>query len=322
MTKNPSHEQRRARGDILGAVLGHLVMTDLDVTSVSLGGPWLTHGLPEWSMIYVVRQGACWLATDGEQELIPLRTGDTVVLPHGKYHMLRDSNTTGRSSAREVSLFPQTADDVELTPVASLAQTPTRLLVARFHNPIGKASPLFAALPIRMLLTGLGGKLSDGLDEIAALLEREAAAQHLGRSKILENLVQVLFIQAMRSHLLHDSQKVASTGSALADPIIGKALGLIHGQPEASWTVASLAEAVGVSRSAFAARFADKAGMAPAQYLWQERMQRAAELLRNEALGIKEIATRVGYDSESAFSNAFKRWSGAAPGSFRRERRA
>jgi AraC-like DNA-binding protein len=103
----------------------------------------------------------------------------------------------------------------------------------------------------------------------------------------------------------------------LRDPQVGAALGLIHREPEREWTVAGLAAEVGMSRSPFAAKFAELVGEPPLAYLTAWRMQVAAGLLR-DGLPVAEVAARVGYESEAAFSRAFKRWRGESPSAYRR----
>jgi AraC-like DNA-binding protein len=105
---------------------------------------------------------------------------------------------------------------------------------------------------------------------------------------------------------------------ALVDPQIGRALSLIHERPEDDWTIESLASKVGMSRSAFAARFAQLVEEPPLTYLTRWRMQKASRLLETSHAGVAEVAKRVGYDAEAAFCKAFRRWIGVAPGAYRR----
>ena len=99
---------------------------------------------------------------------------------------------------------------------------------------------------------------------------------------------------------------------------MGGALRIIHERPDERWTVATLAAKVGMSRSAFAARFTRVVGESPLQYLTRWRLQKAAGLLRDGSSGLAEIAARVGYESDAAFNKAFKRWMGTTPGAYRR----
>jgi transcriptional regulator GlxA family with amidase domain len=105
---------------------------------------------------------------------------------------------------------------------------------------------------------------------------------------------------------------------ALADPCIGRAIRLMHAQPEAAWTVGSLARHVAMARSTFSARFVELMGRPPLEYLTDWRMQKACCLLRTARAELKEVAARVGYESAAAFSKAFTRWAGMAPGAYRR----
>ena len=103
----------------------------------------------------------------------------------------------------------------------------------------------------------------------------------------------------------------------MTDPDMGPAVALMHSQPDAPWTVASLAERVAMSRSVFSARFTALVGKPPLQYLSEWRMQKASHLLRTTRDELKEVAAKVGYESPSAFSKAFTRWAGVAPSVYR-----
>ena len=149
----------------------------------------------------------------------------------------------------------------------------------------------------------------------------EAASGRPGARTVVSRLADILFIQIVRGFL--SSTPVSHRGwlRALNEPQIGAALGLIHQDPRQPWTVAMLASKVGMSRSTFAGRFAELVGEPPLHYVTRWRMQRAASLLREGRATLADIADRVGYESEAAFSKAFKRWVGAAPGAYRRASR-
>mgnify|MGYP003704716441 CR=1 FL=1 len=125
--------------------------------------------------------------------------------------------------------------------------------------------------------------------------------------------------QAIRAHVAQSGAEAKGWLRALSDPQIGRALALIHERPGDPWTVESLAEAVAMSRSAFAARFSELVEEPPLTYLTRWRMQRASRLLRAGGDTVAAVAAKVGYDAEAAFSKAFKRWMGLAPGAFRRD---
>jgi transcriptional regulator GlxA family with amidase domain len=134
-----------------------------------------------------------------------------------------------------------------------------------------------------------------------------------GFAAVLARLSDVVIMQVIRSHV-----SSSAWVRALADPQLGSALALIHQHPERPWTVSELAARVGVSRSVFARRFKELVGESPLHYLTRLRMHEAQRLLRTSRAGIGEIAAQVGYQTEPAFSRAFKRSVGVAPGAFRR----
>jgi AraC-like DNA-binding protein len=135
---------------------------------------------------------------------------------------------------------------------------------------------------------------------------------------MLERMSEMMFVDAVRRHV--DSLPENSLGwlGALRDRFVGRALALIHDAPAAPWTVEELGQKVGLSRSAFHERFAEIVGQSPMQYLANWRMQVGAGLLRNTNSPVASVAQEVGYDSEAAFSKAFKRLVGSTPGAWRR----
>ena len=138
---------------------------------------------------------------------------------------------------------------------------------------------------------------------------------------VVSRLADILFVQIVRGYLATLGGDGHGWLRALADPKIGAALSLIHQRPERTWTVGGLATRVNMSRSAFALRFTQTVGEPPLRYVTRWRMQKAAGLLRQGRAPLAEIASRVGYDSEAAFSKAFKRCIGCAPGAYRRSAR-
>jgi len=137
---------------------------------------------------------------------------------------------------------------------------------------------------------------------------------------VLARLSELLFMEVVRWQLSHVSKGHGGWLAGLNDPHVGRALALLHASPERPWTVEELAQQVAISRAAFAKRFVELVGETPMQYLAGWRMHLARRLLREGTLGLAQIGSRVGYESEAAFNRAFKQQVGVPPGSWRRSR--
>ena len=178
-----------------------------------------------------------------------------------------------------------------------------------------RGNTLAGSMPSVGILRGVEGGQCLGRASFRIAIHERVSARPGGQS-IIDNLVQVIFIETMRASLvaLRHSRGLAS----LADPDIGLALKLMHTAPHAPWTVAVLADRVGLSRSVFAAKFKTLISRSPMQYLFDYRMSLARDLIAEGRSGVKQIAAQLGYATRDAFSIAFKRWSGLAPGAYRR----
>lgn len=179
--------------------------------------------------------------------------------------------------------------------------------------------PLIAALPPLLRLVPDAEQIPSFLENIQ-FIARELGSDRPGGEIVLLRMADVLFIQILRAYLTRLPDDGGGFLGALRDPSIAAALGAIHRRSEAPWTVASLAEEVGLSRSVFAARFAQLVGEPPLGYLMRVRMQRAASLLRDGAT-LATVSRPTGYGSEASFSHAFRQWSGVAPGAYRKQLR-
>ncbi len=263
----------------------------------ALSEPWAARFPPDgWGRFYAVTEGTCWISLDGE-EAIELGAGDLAVLTRGVGHCLSDAQ--GRPPRPPA----QPLDHPENNPRIAV-----RSAAFRYH----RDAPL-AGFPSMIHLRGP----LDWLEPALRLIEVESRSNGPGRDHVLIRLVQVILLCAVRAYLKAHSDSPSAVLRSLTDPEIGRALALLHCRPEAPWTVAELAEKVGLSRSAFSARFAAVVGEPPLQYLFHCRMGRACDLLREGRARTKEIAALTGYDSQAAFSRAFKRWTGMPPAAYR-----
>jgi len=156
------------------------------------------------------------------------------------------------------------------------------------------------------------------LRRIVELIAGEAEASHPGRDLILERLVEVLLVEALRFRRSAPASQERGLLAGLSDPGISRALRAIHADVAREWTVAELARVAIMSRAVFAERFTRTVGMPPMQYLLEWRMAIARDSLRREHPPLAQLAERVGYRSASAFSAAFTRLNGSAPSEFAR----
>lgn len=193
--------------------------------------------------------------------------------------------------------------------------TPTRVLCGYLHCDDMLFDPMLQALP-RLIHVRAS-------DEPAAQW-RTASAQYAleqtarpGASELCARIPELVLVDCLQQYAATLPAEHTGWLAALRDPVVGRALALMHAQPIEAWTVERLAQQIAVSRSVLADRFTQAIGLPPMKYLVQWRLRIAADLVRNTDTGIAEIAGRVGYESEAAFSRAFKRQYGASPASWR-----
>ncbi|HEV2085312.1 MAG TPA: AraC family transcriptional regulator, partial [Gemmatimonadales bacterium] len=180
-------------------------------------------------------------------------------------------------------------------------------------------NPLLASLPRLLHMRRMS---SAWLDGFARQVTKESQLGRPGADSVLTRLAELMFIELLRRYL--EELPPGQTGwlAGLRDEVVGRALEMLHTRPGHPWTLEELAREANSSRSSLAKRFAELVGQPPMQYLTQWRMQVAANLLAQSGAKIATIGREVGYDSEAAFSRAFKKATGVAPGAWREGRRA
>ena len=183
-------------------------------------------------------------------------------------------------------------------------------------------SHLYSILPAFIHIRSKDEYSVPWLQTIVEFVRVEASVNRLEAETVITRLSELLFIQAVRAYIRATGDKNSGWLSALKDPQIGQALAMIQHQPHEAWTVGSLANRVNLSRSAFSAKFRQLVGEPPMQYVTRVRLTKAAAALRTYPATLVEVATSVGYESEVAFSKAFKRYFGLAPGAYRQGRRS
>ncbi len=304
--------------DPLTDVLQDLRLESSFYARSELRAPWgLSFSVKDGPSFHMIITGSCWLCIG--TECIPLAAGDLVLLPHGDEHQLADPPQV---AAVPLAALPSERIGQNAALLNYGGNGPAALLICggvRFAGPL--AHPLQDLLP-RVLLLHCGAQEGGHawLDATLTMLGAEALSLRPGSAAVMTRLADILVLQTIRAWLEHDADRRLGWLGALSDPAIGSALALIHRRAEESWTVASLAKEVHLSRSIFSERFSRLVGLSPMQYVTRWRMSLASSWLREERMTASEAAHRLGYSSEAAFSRAFKRHLQVSPGVFRHDK--
>jgi AraC-like DNA-binding protein len=303
--------------DSLGEALYFMRMNGAYYCRSELSAPWgLTiHAMPAYIWFHVVTSGRVWLETDGN-DAVSLVPGELALVPHGKGHALRSEPGVPAPNILDLPL-EQVSDRYEILRHGG-GGDPTMLIcgAVRFDHPA--ARNLVEILPEIMHIEALSSPQMDWMQSTLRLMAVEARDLQPGGEAVITRLGDILVIQAIRSWIETDPAARTSWLGALRDKEIGRAISLIHRDPARAWTVASLADEVGMSRSAFAARFTELVGEPAMQYVTRWRMHVAVNSLQDEGATVAELADRLGYRSEAAFARAFKRVIGLSPGAVKR----
>jgi AraC-like DNA-binding protein len=269
---------------------------------------------------YLLR-GSAWLSVDKTDEpRVALSGGDLAVLPLGHAHVLRDhprNTTPAPARFDELARCASRPDRAVMQLEVGTKGPETTFITGGFVLDDPLARPILSTLPplIRMKPDAEG--VPSFLENIQ-FITREVETDQPGSDIVLLRMADVIFIQILRAYLSRVPDDRGGFLGALRDPSTAAALGAMHRRTEAPWTVASLAKEAGLSRSVFAARFAQLVGEPPLGYLTRVRMQKAAKLLRDGAT-LAKVSRLTGYASEASFSYAFRQWAGIAPGAWRRK---
>ncbi|MBB4684281.1 AraC family transcriptional regulator [Amycolatopsis jiangsuensis] len=259
--------------------------------------------------LLLITRGSCLLTSDGQAEPQQLGENDCFLVRAGVEFALQDA--PGRplvGCEGSKGSVVEAGGDGELTEIVSV----------RFTFDAVAAETLFALLPpvFRVSADASTGQL---LRATFDLIARETAANGLGAGFVAGRLSDVLFVQALRAWCSDVGSGTIGWIAALRDPQLAAAITALHGRLDHPWTVGSLAAVAGMSRSVFAARFKEKTGDTPLDYLTAWRLYRVKVLLRDTSLSVQKIAERTGYRTGTALSRVFLRREGCAPGAWRKQ---
>ncbi|MDX3924590.1 MAG: AraC family transcriptional regulator [Shinella sp.] len=299
--------------DPLSEVLSLLKPRSYLSAGFDAGGEWAIRFSNQYDTIkcYAVVSGGCLLAVEGVPDLVRLEAGDCFVLPSGRPFRLTSDMAIPPVDSKTIFPPARPGGVVRVNEGGGVFLAGSRFAVAGNH-----ADLLLSMLPpivhIRKESEQAALRWS-----VERMMEEMREGQP-GGFLIAQHLAHMMLVQALRMHLAEGVNGDASWFVALADKQIGAAIKAMHADPACRWTLQDLAARAGMSRSTFAQRFRQKAGETPMEYLSRWRMLLAADKLENSSDSVATIAISLGYESESAFSAAFKRIMSCSPRQFSR----
>ncbi len=303
--------------DPLAEALHLLRLSGVLYCQSELGAPWSIQMPPleGCMMFHIVTAGECSLQV-GEEEPVLLRQGSMALVPHGHGHLAASA-----PDCPSVPLFDLPIQKVSerfeiLQHGGAGARTQLLCGVVRFDHVA--AAQLIRQLPSILAIDSWEDEGESWLRSTMQFLTREAKALRPGSETVMTRLADILVIQMIRSWIAREPEQQQGWLAALQDPQIGLALQAMQREPEKPWTLISLAKTASMSRAAFAAKFTKLLGEPAMQYLTRWRMQMAQYKLHDGRETLASLAKQCGYQSEAAFSRAFKRIYGVAPGTLRR----
>jgi AraC-like DNA-binding protein len=264
---------------------------------------------------HVITRGGCWAQIAGEGEPVRLEAGDVVAFPQGDAHIL--SSEPGMRGKVDLGEF-EVLKGMQLPLAMNLnGDGATTQIVCGFLGCDARPfNPLLQSLP-RLLHVRPSPDSKAPTEAFMQFALLETREQRVGAAGMLSRLGELMFGELVRRHVEAMPEDGRGWLAGLRDRHVGKALAVLHADPRRDWTLESLAREAGLSRSAFATRFSGYIGMAPMQYLTRWRLQLAASQLSETDTGIAMIAERAGYESEAAFSRAFRKAVGMPPAAWR-----
>jgi AraC-like DNA-binding protein len=269
---------------------------------------------------HIVVQGSGFASVPGI-DLVPFGPGDIIVFPHGDPYRMESAPGTPPEFNREETMYffrELAAGRLSFVVREGGGEDPPAQFICGFLGcDAHPFNPLLDALPRLLHIKRPTIEKADLIDRLIGLTLTEMQMARVGGNCIRLGLSELLFVEAVRRHLENVSLDQGGWLNALRDPIVGRALTLLHAQPSQPWTLEKLARETGTSRSVLAERFSRLVGQSPMKYLTRWRVQIAARMLSDGKSKVSAIAIDIGYASEAAFSRIFKKVAGVSPSTWR-----
>lgn len=319
--------------DIVSDVLKAVRLSGAIFFEVDACAPWAAASPPTFQLVdrmmpqaqniaqyHVVTNGNCWASlTQPSDPPIRLETGSVVVFPRGDCHILSSEPHMQAEPVLENYRVPRPDESLPFYLNKNPDRAPSCSLICGFLGcDVKPFNPLIESLPPMLHIADAFSSEDGWLSHLIQGTVEETRKRRVGRDSMLPRLSELMFIEVIRRYLESLPKENSGWISALADQHIGKAITLIHSDPAYPWSLAELSRCVGLSRTIFVQRFSQYLEMAPMTYVLSWRMQLAGGLLKGTNKSVGQIASIVGYESEAAFSRAFKRCNDASPAEWRR----
>ena len=308
-----------AVSDPVGEALHFLRMSGTFYCRSEFSAPWAL-ALPPMQnclMLHVVTGGRCVLEVEGTPRRL-LQPGDLTLVPHGQGHVVASAPGLVASKLFEIPR-EQLSERYETLRLGGDGEQTTMICgLFQFDDPA--AQQLITLLPEVITVDTWAAPQVEWIQSTLRMIATEAREMNPGGETVITRLADILVIHAIRFWITHSNSAQTGWLGALRDPQIGPVVSKIHRRPADRWTLESLACEASMSRSAFAARFTELVGESAMHYVTRWRMNAARSRLAESDVTIAELANDFGYESEAAFSRAFKRHLGVSPGAARQAR--
>jgi AraC-like DNA-binding protein len=313
----PSARKTLSPASSVNSILPDLRLRGAHYCRAEVSQPWgLTLPYQEGVRFHFVVEGNGWLIIDDRAPIL-MQMGDIVLLPRGSAHVIADQPDRQPAAVEEFS--PQSIGDKVYRLQAGGTGEKALIICSTLSFEHPSVHPLIAMMP-ETLHVRPGDFADPALPVLIDLMTIEAQHEMIGWATVMTRIADVILTRIIRGWVIRQAPGTTGWLAAIGDPHIGRALAVIHAHPETARSVKSLATTAGLSRSVFNQRFVKMLGVSPAKYLVSWRMRLADGWLSDGSLSVAKIADKLGYGSEAAFSRAFKRLVGKAPGALRKSK--
>jgi AraC family transcriptional activator of mtrCDE len=311
--------------DLLSDILTNLSMRGTLYFRTSFTKPWGV-AVPNYENVarfHFAHRGSCLVKVDGAEEPIDLAQGDLVIIPHGAAHSMYCGHDPERTIMPLDVVLEKSGYDGSgvLVYGGEEPQSETQLICGHFSFEPDTRHILMERLPPLIHLKNYGESAGRWMEATLRVIGEEAGGHRMGGDLIALKMSEAILAQAIRSFIESSDADTWALG-AFSDKHLSRAIDAFHKAPADRWTVETLAHAAGMSRTGFAVQFQKMMLMSPMEYLTGWRMEIAKKVLKKAGTSLTDAAESAGYSSDSAFTRAFKKETGATPAEFRRSSQA